>query len=253
MARCRRHQQPGGPVHEAGRDNPFVRNDQRARKAELDPQQAQLIEHALTEHDADGHPENTTLARMKRPTDPCLRSRPPSLTTVYAAPDTGLGKILAAVAWTLRHRRFEDRGSSRRVERDEEHPLEGGDPRTWIQLARDLGRQGVRALGGAGRRGRSRHRTRRAAALNLASRTFVDHGARPEDRQGALGAHRARDDAARRGAPAVRHLRLVVRVHRWPARLRVLRLVRALRLRHERQADDTTSALRLALSMLGKK
>ena len=51
-----------------------------------------------------------------------------------------------------------------------------------------------------------------------------------------LGAHGARGHAARGLAPAVGHLCLVVRDDRRPARLRLLRLVRPLRLRHGRQA-----------------
>ena len=43
------------------------------------------------------------------------------------------GALLAAVARAVRHRRLEARQSAHRVERDEEHPLEGGDPRPRIR------------------------------------------------------------------------------------------------------------------------
>ena len=61
-------------------------------------------------------------------------------------------------------------------------------------------------------------------------------GPRPHDRQDGVGAHRARAGAARGVALRERHLGVRLADHRRPAAVRLLRVVRPLRLRHERHA-----------------
>ena len=148
-----------------------------------------------------------------------------------------VGKILAAVARTrtpraCRKPRIPPSSGARRRTSAGRSRSPDADPASPV----DLGRQGVRALGGAGRRGRRGIAPPRGGAARASRTSSSIMALDRKTGKVALGEDRARDDAARRGAPAVRHLRLVVRVHRRRARLRLLRLVRALRLRHERQA-----------------
>ena len=83
---------------------------------------------------------------------------------------------LAAVARAARHRRLAHRQSAARVERDEEHPLEGARfPGRGSGVARRLGRPGVRARRPcrSASTGDAQHAPRGGAASRAASHRFV--------------------------------------------------------------------------------
>ena len=130
-----------------------------------------------------------------------------------------------------------DRQSSARVERDEEHPLEGGDSRPRILVARRLGRSHLRDHG----RSRRRHRRRAARpARRTASRAACTASsswrsiARPARRSGSASPREQEPHEAGHfdngtwasGSP----------ITDGQTRLRLLRVVRPVRVRHERQA-----------------
>ena len=123
-----------------------------------------------------------------------------------------------------------------RVERDEEHPLEGRNPRARLVVAGHLGRPDVRAVGGADRRRRGRVARAARRAATARSLSLRGDGARSAHRQDRLGAHRARGAAARGDARRQRHLRVELGDHRRPARLRLVRVAGHVRLRHGRHA-----------------
>ena len=144
--------------------------------------------------------------------------------------------LLADLARSREHRHLDDGQPAHRVERDQEPAVEGRDPGPRSLVADRLGRSGLRHHGGAGRRGR--RGAARPARLAAAARRppLRGHGPRSEDRQDGLAARRARSGAARAVARRQRHVGVQLAHHRRRAALRLLRVVRDLRLRHERQA-----------------
>ena len=114
--------------------------------------------------------------------------------------------------------------------------MEGRNPRARSLVADRLGRSGLRHHGGAGRR--DRRGAARPARLAAAARRppLRRDGPRSEDGQDGLAAGRARSRAARAVARRQRHVGVQLAHHRRRAALRLLRVVRDLRLRPERQA-----------------
>ena len=114
--------------------------------------------------------------------------------------------LLAAVARTARDRRVANRQSAARVERNEEHQVEGRDSRPRQLLADRLGRSRLRADGRSGRRAgrRAARAARRPPAARRAPVRRARH--RSQDRPHDLGTRRRRAGAARSGPLRQRHL-----------------------------------------------
>ena len=122
-----------------------------------------------------------------------------------------------------------------RVERNEEHPLEEGDPRTRRRHAGHLGRPRS-SVSTAVPVGVDRSRSARRARQSSRHPQVRRHGARPQGRPRRLGARRPRGHAARGHPPGMGHLGVALDRHRRHARHRVVRVARHLRLRHEGHA-----------------
>ena len=140
--------------------------------------------------------------------------RPAAPVSSARGPEFGGEPLLAAVARASRQWRLAHCQSSARVERNEEHPVEGGDPWARIFVARGLGRSALRD----DCRSCRRHRrcaacpARRTAAARRAS--LRRHGNRSQDRTHDLGTGRRPTGAAR--SRSFRQLRRGHRARRSP-------------------------------------
>ena len=126
---------------------------------------------------------------------------------------------LADVARTPRHRRGARREAANRVERHEEHPLEGAGRRRRQEQPDRLARHRLPD--------QRRPRCRRGPAVHAPRH-------RPCRRQGEVEPGAAPGEATR-GTPSGRLLRRRIGAHRRPAAVRLVRLARALRHRLHRQ------------------
>ena len=144
--------------------------------------------------------------------------------------------LLAAVARPARDRRVANRDAAARVERDEEHPVEGRDSRPRLRDAGRLGRSGVRADGRADdRRGR-----RRACAARTVARPHKFIVMAIDRKTGKLVWERvAKEEAPHEAShPENGTLASASAVDRRRARDRVVRVARLLRVRHERASSS---------------
>ena len=122
------------------------------------------------------HPARDIRVSRRRPCAVCtarrpvaLAARPDALPRVRrSAAQKARRAVLAAVARPADERRVGDRAAADRVERIEEHPLEGRDSRSRFRVADRLGRPRLRADRRAG--GEGRRRPARAARRTAGSR-----------------------------------------------------------------------------------
>ena len=145
---------------------------------------------------------------------------------------------LGAVARAGHDRRVAHREAADRMERDQEHQVEGRDPRPRLVVAGRLERSRLPAHRDSRRRDRCRaaRAARRAAAsaacINTRSSRSIARPARPSG-----STSRAKKSRTKRRTRTTARWASSSAITDGTARVRLLRIARPLRLRHERQAD----------------